>query len=219
MVRTRSDETHMNVAKVIVAKSSGQRRAVAKIATHHRNALAFKRRRPRRIACDHAHLVSRARQTARQMSTCEPGGPGYECAHRSATMVTGDPRIRCNCTRASRRSAVAVNEGDPTCRGDLAGYLPGAHCGAPQPETFAVAVGAPEFRRPRVRLAPGIDDATRLGVLEVDTIGQRHALKRTDGAAEAKAQGGNLADAALRLRYRIRICVQDVGGRDSVDIR
>ena len=93
------------------------------------------------------------------------------------------------------------------------------HRGAPQAEAFAVAVGAPEFPRPRVRLAPGVDDAARLGVVEVDAVVQRHALQRADGAAEAERQRRHLADAAFRLRYRARILVQDVGGGERVDVR
>ena len=87
---------------------------------------------------------------------------------------------------------LAVDEGDPTRRGDLARDLPGAHRGAPQAKTFAVAVGAPEFPRPRVRLAPGVDDATRLGVIEVNAVVQRHALQRADGAAKAERQRATL---------------------------
>ena len=99
------------------------------------------------------------------------------------------------------------------------GHLPGAQRGTPQPEAFLVAVRTPEFTRPRVCLAPGGDDATRLGVLEADPVVQRHALQRADGAAETERQDGHLADAALRLRDRARIFVQDVGGGEGVDIR
>ena len=89
---------------------------------------------------------------------------------------------------------VAIDEGDPTRRGDLAGHLPGGHRRAPQAEAFAIAVGAPELPRPRVRLAPGVDDAACLGVIEIDAVVQRHALERADGAAETERQRGHLAD-------------------------
>ena len=69
------------------------------------------------------------------------------------------------------------------------GDLPGAHRGAPQAEALAVAVRAPELARPWVRFAPGVDDATRLGVVEVNPVVQRHVLERADRPAEAAAPG------------------------------
>src|SRR4029077_6195842 len=115
---------------------------------------------------------------------------------------------------------VAIDKADPTRRGDLAGHLPGAHRRAPQAEALAVAVGTPELSRPRVRLAPGIDDAARFGVIEADAVVQRHALKRSDGAAKAERQRGHLADIAFRLRDPARVVfAQDVGSSDHVDVR
>ena len=52
----------------------------------------------------------------------------------------------------------------------------------------------PRIPRPWVRVAPGIDDATRLGIIEADPIIQRHPLQRADGAAEAECQQAYLAD-------------------------
>ena len=112
----------------------------------------------------------------------------------------------------------AVDESDPTRRGDLAGDLPGAHRGAPQPEAFAVAVCAPELRSPRIRSAPRVDDTTRLGVVEVDPVVQRHRRKRADGASKTQRQNRHLAELALRFRYFSRILVQDIGGSEDINI-
>src|SRR5258705_8264614 len=78
---------------------------------------------------------------------------------------------------------------------------------------------APELSCPRIRTPPSVDDATRLGVIEIDLVVQRHPLQRADGAAEAEAQASDLADVAFRLRYPARVLVQDVSGSDGVDVR
>src|SRR6516165_3516293 len=96
---------------------------------------------------------------------------------------------------------VAEDEGESACRRDPAGHLPGAHRGAPEAEALAVAVRAPELSRPRISLAPSVDDAACLGILEVDAITERHILEGSDAAAETAAKDHNLADLALRLRH------------------
>ena len=78
---------------------------------------------------------------------------------------------------------------------------------------------APEFPRPWVRRPPGIDDATGLGVIEVNAVVQRHSLQGADGAAKAERENGHLADRAFGLCYRPRVLVQDVSGGERVDVR
>src|SRR5262249_17294038 len=67
---------------------------------------------------------------------------------------------------------LAIREGDSARGGDLTGQLPRTHGGAPQAKALAVAVRAPKFARPRIRLAPSVDNTTRLGVIEVDPVVQ-----------------------------------------------
>src|SRR6516162_4101478 len=111
---------------------------------------------------------------------------------------------------------VAIDEGEPACRRDPAGYLPGAHRRAPEAEALSVAVRAPELSRPRISLAPSVDDAACLGILEVDVIAERHRLEGPDSATEAAGEDRDLADLALRPRYRTHVFVEDVGGSDDV---
>src|SRR6516225_9060125 len=114
---------------------------------------------------------------------------------------------------------VAIDEGEPACRRDPARHLPGAHRGTPEAEALTVAVRTPEFSRPWISLAPGVDDAARLGVLEVNVIAERHRLEGSDAAAETAAEDHDLADLALRLRYRAHVLVEDVDRGDDVTVR
>src|SRR5262249_45342288 len=84
---------------------------------------------------------------------------------------------------------------------------------------FAVAMRAPKFFRPRICRSPRVDDAARLGVLDVDVIADCHRLKRADCARESTAQDYNLADLALRLRYRAHVFVEDIACGDDVTVR
>jgi hypothetical protein len=71
---------------------------------------------------------------------------------------------------------VAIDEGEPAGRRDPAGHLPSAHRGTPEAIALAIAVRTPELSRPWVSFAPGVDDAARLNILEVDAIAERHIL-------------------------------------------
>src|SRR6516165_4804998 len=100
---------------------------------------------------------------------------------------------------------VAIDEGEPACRRDPARHLPGAHRGAPEAEAFAIAVRTPELSRPRISLAPSVNDTARLGIFEVDATAERHILERPDPAAETAGEDHDFADLALWLRYRARV--------------
>ena len=64
---------------------------------------------------------------------------------------------------------VAIGEAEPPGGGDPAGLLPGGQGGAPQAETLAIAMRAPEVARPWIGFAPGVDDAAGLGVVVIAT--------------------------------------------------
>src|SRR5204863_9293252 len=66
-----------------------------------------------RIADERAHLVAAPGERAREMATREPGGAGYEDAHRSATIETGEPNRRSRPARSSRRSTDSVKRREP----------------------------------------------------------------------------------------------------------
>src|SRR5262249_38414803 len=97
-------------------------------------------------------------------------------------------------------------------------HLPGAHRRAPEAKALSIAMRTPELSRPWVSFAPSVDDAARLGILEVDAIAECHRLKRPDPAAETAAADHDLADLPLRLCRRARVFVEDVGRGDGVAV-
>src|SRR5262245_13561921 len=105
---------------------------------------------------------------------------------------------------------VAKDEGEPARRCDPAGHLPSAHCCIPK--------CIPKFARPRVRVAPGVDNAARFGILEVDVIAKRHIHEGSDATPETTGEDYDFADLTLRLRYRAYIFVEYIGGGDDVVI-
>src|SRR5262245_65951888 len=54
---------------------------------------------------------------------------------------------------------VAIDEREPARRRDPARHFPGAHRGTPETEALSIAMRAPELSRPRISLAPSVDDA------------------------------------------------------------
>src|SRR6516164_9644744 len=105
---------------------------------------------------------------------------------------------------------VAIDEGEPAGRRDPARHLPGAHRGAPEAEALTIAVRTPELARPWISLAPSVDDAARLGIVEVNAIAESHVLESPDPAAKTAGEDHDLADLALWLRYFARDFVVDV---------
>src|SRR5262249_24556980 len=149
----------------------------------------------------HPQLRSRMRAPKRQLVAFLAGW--IAVLVENINVAPAQPRIGQQAARWQRheqRAAeviVAEYESEPACRGDPAGYVPGAQCGIPQ----SIA----KLSRPWVRLAPRVDDAARLGVIEVNTVAQRHRRARADGAEKLQAQRGYLADLPLWLGDRARV--------------
>ena len=76
----------------------------------------------------------------------------------------------------------------------------------------------PELPRPRICSPPGINDATRFGVLKMDAIAECHRLESSDPAAKTAGEDHHLADLSLWLRYRAHVFVEDVGRGNDVTV-
>src|SRR5690606_4460706 len=71
-------------------------------------------RKTRSVAHEYPHVVAGRQEVPGQVCPREPGRAGDEHLHRSATMVTGDPKRRSAPTAASTRSHRRVTAKLPT---------------------------------------------------------------------------------------------------------
>ena len=55
------------------------------------------------------NVVAAPGESTREMTAGKPGRAGYEDAHRSATSVTGEPKILRRPARSKNRSTASVN--------------------------------------------------------------------------------------------------------------